>query len=55
MLKTIDPETPVKNLSMAGCFELNSLRPCFQNAHAIVNKMSMVKEKAEQIANGQVL
>ena len=55
MLKDIDPETPVKNLGMTGSFELNSLRPSFQTAHAIVNKMSIIKEKAEEDRKGEVL
>ena len=39
LLKQIEPETPVKFLSKAGATELNIVRPAFNAAYAVVNKM----------------
>ena len=47
ILKTVEPETPVKFVSMAGATEINSVRPAFQTAYAVINKMQVIKEKAE--------
>ena len=48
LLKNIEPETPVKYVSKAAANELNAVRPAFQSAYAIVNKMEQVKERANQ-------
>lgn len=44
MLKDIDPNTPAKYLSHVGSLELNTVRPGFQEAYGVINRLQKVHD-----------
>jgi len=47
IMRSIDPDTPIKFLSFVGAQEISQLRPVLQEAYGTLNKMQAIKDKAQ--------